>query len=145
MPENSQSKQGRMIVHSGHSLLDGHNNLPWALRCCFELRWSLLDLRKDWTSEIVEGCPWQSLHTDIHRLWKGDVGAQLWSVFIPTVGSDGLPLDPAKAIALALEQIDVVHRMCKLYLDVFKMVGTRRACCSVCVTSSARRTTGSTG
>lgn len=111
-----------MAVHSKHPLLDGHNDLPWALRCCFDLKWSLLDLRKDWSSEVIEGCPWRCLHTDIPRLRKGGVGAQLWSVYIPTIGSDGEPIDPAKAIALTMEQIDVVHRMCELYPDVFEMV-----------------------
>jgi membrane dipeptidase len=111
-----------MAVHSKHPLLDGHNDLPWALRCCFDMKWSLLNLRNDWASEIVEGCPWRCLHTDIPRLRKGGVGAQLWSVYIPTTGSDGNPLDPAKAIALTLEQIDAVHSMCELYPDVFEMV-----------------------
>ena len=111
-----------MAVHSKHPLLDGHNDLPWALRCCFGMKWSLLNLRNDWTPEIVEGCPWRCLHTDIPRLRKGGVGAQLWSVYIPTTGSDGNPLDPAKAIALTLEQIDAVHSMCELYSDVFEMV-----------------------
>jgi len=111
-------------VHSKHPLLDGHNDLPWALRCCFEMRWSLLDLKKDWSGEIVEGCVWRSLHTDIPRLKQGGVGAQLWSVYIPTIGSDGTPIDPATAIALTLEQIDIVHSMCELYPDTFEFVET---------------------
>ncbi len=109
-------------IHDRHPLLDGHNDLPWALRCCFDMKWSLLDLRKDWTTETVEGCPWRCLHTDISRLREGGVGAQLWSVYMPTMGSDGEPIDPAKAIALTLEQIDAVHNMCELYPDVFEMV-----------------------
>jgi len=111
-----------VAVHSKYPLLDGHNDLPWAVRCCFDMKWSLLDLRKNWTSETVEGAPWRCLHTDIPRLRKGGVGAQLWSVFLPTTGNDGRPIDPATAIALTLEQIDVVHRMCELYPDVFEMV-----------------------
>lgn len=109
-------------IHSRHPLLDGHNDLPWALRCCFDMKWSLLDLRKQWTNETVEGCPWRRLHTDIPRLREGGVGAQLWSVYMPTMGSNGEPMDPAKAIALTLEQIDAVHNMCEIYPDVFEMV-----------------------
>lgn len=109
-------------IHARHPLLDGHNDLPWALRCCFDMKWSLLDLRKNWLNETVEGCPWRSLHTDIPRLREGGVGAQLWSVYMPTMGSDGEPIDPAKAIALTMEQIDAVHNMCELYPDVFEMV-----------------------
>ena len=114
--------EAAMAVHSKHPLLDGHNDLPWALRCCFDMKWSLLELRNDWTPVSVEGCPWRSLHTDIPRLRKGGVGAQLWSVYMPTTGSDGLPMDPATAIALTLEQIDVVHAMCETYPDVLEMV-----------------------
>lgn len=115
-------------IHSKYPLLDGHNDLPWALRCCFDMRWSLLDLRKNWTGTKIEGCPWQSLHTDIPRLRQGGVGAQLWSVYMPTTTSsdngDGVvvPIDPATAIATTLEQIDLVHSMCELYPDVFEMV-----------------------
>ncbi len=118
----SKYMKDALAIHSKHPLLDGHNDLPWALRCCFDLKWSLLNLRKDWTGEQVEGCPWRSLHTDIPRLRRGGVGAQLWSVYMPTLGSDGQPIDPSVAIATTLEQIDVVHSMCELYPDVFEMV-----------------------
>jgi len=115
-----------MEIHSRHPLLDGHNDLPWALRCCFAMNWSRLDLRQNWEGKVVEGCPWQCLHTDIPRLKQGGVGAQLWSVYIPTIGSDGEVMDPATAISLTLEQIDAVHNLCELYPDTFEMVQSAR-------------------
>jgi membrane dipeptidase len=87
-------------IHSKYPLIDGHNDLPFALRTCFDMKWSKLDLRKDWTNfKIERGCPWQCLHTDIPRLRKGGIGGQFWSVFVPTIISKGLPIDPATAIA----------------------------------------------
>lgn len=113
-----------LLVHSKYPLLDGHNDLPWALRCCFDMKWSNLDLTKNHTNAKIDGCPWRCLHTDIPRLREGGVGAQLWSVYIPTTDSKGEVLDAATAISLTLEQIDIIHSMCELYPDTFEMVGT---------------------
>lgn len=109
-------------IHSEYPLLDGHNDLPWALRTCFDTRWSNLDLTKNHTGVDVDGCPWRCLHTDIPRLRQGGVGAQLWSVYVPTVDSKSEPLKPGDAIALTLEQIDIIHQMCELYPDDFALV-----------------------
>ncbi|MGH3150538.1 MAG: membrane dipeptidase, partial [Streptosporangiaceae bacterium] len=49
-------------------LIDGHNDLPWALRD----RAAPVDL-----AEPVAGT-----HTDLPRLAAGGVGAQFWSVFV---------------------------------------------------------------
>jgi len=103
-------------IHSKNILIDGHNDLPWALRNGFAMNWSSLDLTKNHQGSKVEGIPWSSLHTDIPRLRQGGVGAQFWSVYIPT------SVDGPDAIALTLEQIDAVHTMCERYPDTFEMV-----------------------
>ena len=79
-------------------LVDGHNDLPWALR---ELTGPDPDL--------AAGEP--RLHTDLPRLRAGRVGAQFWSVYVP--GS----LIGDAAVTAVLEQIDRVHRLAARYPD----------------------------
>jgi len=76
-------------------LIDGHNDLPWALRG----RAVPVDL-----AEPVAGT-----HTDLPRLAAGGVGAQFWSVFVPaSIPGDG-------AVTTVLEQIDLARRMIAAY------------------------------
>ncbi|WP_280890406.1 dipeptidase [Streptomyces sp. LBL] len=79
-------------------VVDGHNDLPWALRA--QVRYDL-DARDIATAQNAH------LHTDIPRLRAGGVGAQYWSVY---VRSD-LP-DPVPA---TLEQIDCVRQLLARY------------------------------
>lgn len=85
-------------------LIDGHNDLPWAIRNAkppFDV--DAYDLRK-----TTPG------HTDIARLRKGMLGAQFWSVYIPgEVGDSGF----AK---IQLEQIDIARRVLQKYPDVLQ-------------------------
>ncbi|QIQ07060.1 membrane dipeptidase [Streptomyces liangshanensis] len=81
-------------------VVDGHNDLPWALR--EQVRYDLdrLDIADDQSAH---------LHTDIPRLRKGGVGAQFWSVYVRSdmAGDD--------AVSATLEQIDVVGRLLARY------------------------------
>lgn len=74
-------------------VLDGHNDLPMALRF----------IRGASVEGVAQGLP--ELCTDIPRLRAGQVGGQFWSVFVPT------GLEPAAAVQMQLEQIDLVYRM----------------------------------
>ncbi len=77
-------------------LIDGHNDLPWALRTDYGMDWDSLDISR----------PQPQLMTDIPRLRAGLVGAQFWSTYVPSsfdgsgagrrVGRDGgrHPADP---------------------------------------------------
>jgi len=75
-------------------LIDGHNDLLWALR---ETR------EKGEPLDPAGPCP--SLHTDLPRLKAGGVGGQFWSVFVPS------DLAPADAVTQTLEQIDGFHEL----------------------------------
>ncbi|TCK22630.1 dipeptidase [Pseudonocardia endophytica] len=77
-------------------LLDGHNDLPWALR---ELDGPEPDLEA--------GEP--RLHTDLPRLRAGRVGAQFWSVYVP--GS----FTGDSAVTAVFEQVDRVHQLAARY------------------------------
>ncbi|WP_232663304.1 dipeptidase [Pseudonocardia sp. TRM90224] len=86
-------------------LVDGHNDLPWALRNL---------AGPDPTSalasaDLTAGAP--DLHTDIPRLRKGQVGAQFWSVYVPS------SLDTAGAVTAVFEQVELVHLMTERYPD----------------------------
>ncbi|HEV2259633.1 MAG TPA: dipeptidase [Streptosporangiaceae bacterium] len=85
-------------------LIDGHNDLPWALR----ERTAPVDL-----AEPVAGT-----HTDLPRLAAGGVGAQFWSVFVPaTIGGD-------TAVTTVLEQIDLARRMIAAYPQALELALT---------------------
>ena len=51
------------------------------------------------------------LHTDLPRLRRGGVGAQLWSAFVPST------LPRHEAVTMTLEQIDAIRRMVRRYPD----------------------------
>ncbi len=85
-------------------LIDGHNDLPWAIRTDTIARG---DVGRYPITGRARG------HTDIPRLRAGGVGGQFWSVYIPgTVGDSGF----AK---MQLEQIDIAHQVIATHPDVF--------------------------
>ncbi|MEI5099535.1 dipeptidase [Streptomyces sp. PmtG] len=77
-------------------VVDGHNDLPWALREKAGYDLDFLDIAADQAGR---------LHTDLARLRSGGVGAQYWSVYVRTdmAGDD--------AVSATLEQIDCVLRL----------------------------------
>lgn len=82
-----------------HPVLDGHNDLLWEAREQVGYDFDRLDLAAGTTST----------HTDLPRLRRGGVGAQFWSVFVPSslAGDD--------AVSATLEQIDAGHQMVARY------------------------------
>ena len=86
-----------------HPVFDGHNDLPWELRERFA---HVPD------AALAVGNP--TLHTDVPRLRAGGVGAQFWSVYVPSA------LPEAQAVVATLEQLDVVHRLVDAHPDVFR-------------------------
>ncbi|HEY3646921.1 MAG TPA: dipeptidase [Streptosporangiaceae bacterium] len=89
-------------------LIDGHNDLPWALR----------DRARQHgrnASQVVFDleAPAGNLHTDLPRLAAGGIGAQFWSVYVPaSLAGDG-------AVTAVLEQIDLARRMIVRYPEAF--------------------------
>jgi len=80
-------------------IMDGHNDLAWALRQKAEWNSGGIDL-----AARVAGT-----HTDLPRLASGGVGAQFWSVYVPA------GLAGAEAVTMTIEQIDLVHEMIRRY------------------------------
>ncbi|MBT2493297.1 dipeptidase [Streptomyces sp. ISL-96] len=85
-----------------HPVVDGHNDLPWALREQVRYDIGRRDIATDQSAH---------LHTDIPRLRAGGVGAQFWSVY---VRSD---LAGDEAVSATLEQIDAVTQLLARYPD----------------------------
>ncbi|MCP3760369.1 dipeptidase [Streptomyces sp. TBY4] len=83
-----------------HPVVDGHNDLPWALRETVRYDLDRRDIGHDQKGH---------LHTDIPRLRAGGVGAQFWSVYVRSdyAGDD--------AVSATLEQIDVVAQLIDRY------------------------------
>jgi membrane dipeptidase len=76
-------------------LVDGHNDLAWAMR-----KLAAYDLDE---IDLTQNVP--ALHTDLPRLRAGGIGAQFWSVFVPA------SLQGDSAVTATLEQIDFVYAL----------------------------------
>lgn len=105
---SSAALQRALAVLAEHPILDGHNDLPMALR-----EQSFYDL--DTTDPIG---PLTGTHTDLPRLRAGRVGGQFWSVFVPS------SLAGDSAVSATLEQIDFVRRLCAKHPDAFAFCRT---------------------
>ncbi|MFI9186752.1 dipeptidase [Streptomyces goshikiensis] len=83
-----------------HPVVDGHNDLPWALR---------KQVRYDLDRRDIAGDQSAYLHTDIPRLRAGGVGAQFWSVYVAA------ELTGDEAVSATLEQMDAVDQLIARY------------------------------
>lgn len=92
-------------------LIDGHNDLPWAIRnselAPHDVEAGGHDLRAT-----------TPFHTDIERLRTGMVGGQFWSVYIPYEAVE------EGAAKVQLEQIDIALQIIDKYPDAFELALT---------------------
>ncbi len=106
--EDQLLERARAILASS-ILIDGHNDLPWAVRQRADGDFARY--------EISQRLPFG--HTDIPRLRAGGVRGQFWSVYVPVqYGDRGV------ACRTVLEQIDTVYRMIERYPDTFELART---------------------
>jgi membrane dipeptidase len=91
-------------------LIDGHNDLPWALR----------ERSPDGLAGVDLAGPVVGTHTDLPRLTAGGVGAQFWSVYVPA------SLAGPSAVTTVLEQIDLARRMIAQYPQALELALTAR-------------------
>jgi membrane dipeptidase len=96
-----------MRVLSRTPLIDGHNDLPWAIRESATSPKNVYAPEHD-----LRGHP--PFMTDIARLRKGMVGGQFWSVYTPYESVD------SGAARVQLEQIDIAKQIFARYPDVFE-------------------------
>ncbi len=112
VPAASQTPEQARAILETTPLIDGHNDLPWALRQRFGSNVHAVDLTQDQSGLTPP------LHTDIPRLRSGGVGAQFWSVYVPA------SMEPLEAARATFEQIDVVNRMLAAHPDAFEFAAT---------------------
>lgn len=90
-------------------VVDGHNDLPWAMRTQAGYDLDAVDLASDQSGRLC---------TDLDRLRAGGVGAQFWSVY---VRSD---LAGDAAVSATLEQIDFVRTLVERFPDRLQLAYT---------------------
>ncbi|RSS79779.1 dipeptidase [Streptomyces sp. WAC06614] len=94
-----QLAEARLLL-AEYPVVDGHNDLPWALR---------KQVRYDLDRRDIGADQSAVLHTDIPRLRAGGVGAQFWSVYVSA------ELAGDHAVSATLEQIDAVAQLIDRY------------------------------
>ena len=104
--------QALRILHTV-PLIDGHNDIPDAIR------------ERGGLDSVNFAVNQPKLMTDIPRLRSGAVGGQFWAAYVPvtTMDSGGGGGGPHPAV-YALEQIDLIHRLCARYRNVLAMATT---------------------
>ncbi|MER6310589.1 dipeptidase [Streptomyces sp. NPDC001739] len=105
----SSSRDAARDLLSRWPVIDGHNDLPWALR--EQVRYDL-DRRDLATDQSA------TLHTDLPRLRAGGVGAQFWSVYVRADYAGDT------AVSATLEQIDAVRQMVARHPDALRLAHT---------------------
>ena len=82
-------------------LIDGHNDLAWAMRQLHNYDFDAVDLSQ----------PVPTFHTDLSRLRKGGVTGQFWSVYAPST------LSGSQAAVVTVEQIMFVRAFIEKFPD----------------------------
>src|SRR3954463_11054925 len=101
MTDTLTSLAAARTLLASHPIVDGHNDLPFELRQLVNYDLAAYDISQRQSRT----------HTDLVRLAEGGVGAQFWSVFVPSSWAG------ERAVTATFEQIDVVLRMAARYPD----------------------------
>ena len=114
MPSSASAQSDRALERAkkllrSTPLIDGHNDLPWAIR---ERKDAPRDVAAYDLRKTTEG------HTDLDRLAKGYVGAQFWSIYIPGEIKD------SGFAKVQLEEFDIARRVIARYPDRFQLALT---------------------
>ena len=86
---------------AAHPVIDGHNDLLWEAREQAAYDFGRLDV----------GAGGTATHTDLPRMRAGGMGAQFWSVYVPT------RLSGDDAVSATLEQVDAARMLTERYAD----------------------------
>src|SRR2546422_504082 len=89
-------------------LIDGHNDIPDAIR------------QRGGLDSVDFAVSQPKLMTDLPRIRAGEMGGQFWAAYVPVTTLDSGP-HPA---VYALEQVDLVHRLCAKYSTGMAMAYT---------------------
>src|SRR5881628_3278465 len=92
-------------------LIDGHNDIPDAIR------------ERGGLDSVDFGVTQPKLMADIPKLRAGAVGGQFWAAYVPVTTIHG----GEHSAVYALEQIDLIHRLCRKYPQTFAEAVTAAA------------------
>ncbi|WP_233414377.1 dipeptidase [Nucisporomicrobium flavum] len=106
MRDTSGSRADVAAALAAMPVVDGHNDLPMALRAAAGYR----------VDGLAADRP--EFHTDIARLRAGGVGGQFWSVYVPS------DLPEPEAVTATMEQVDAVYRLVAAYPRDFAIAYT---------------------
>ncbi|XP_003417180.1 dipeptidase 3 isoform X1 [Loxodonta africana] len=101
LPSAPSLRERARVLMRAFPLVDGHNDLPLLLAQLFQNKLQDVNLRN-----FSRG------QTSLDRLRDGLVGAQFWTAYVPCETQD------QDAVRFALEQIDLIHRMCASYSEL---------------------------
>jgi membrane dipeptidase len=105
--EDASLERAKRVLRA-HPVIDGHNDLPWAIR---EDSAAPRDVEAYDLRARTRGA------TDLERLREGGVGGQFWSVYVPAELPGGFA-------RVQLEQIDIARRMIARYPERLAFAGT---------------------
>jgi membrane dipeptidase len=110
--ETPELERARTLLETT-PLVDGHNDLPWALR-----EMPGVDASRSDGFGIDLTQTQSQLHTDIPRLRAGRLGMQFWSVYVPCrlVGD--------AAVSAVVQQCELVHSLAAKYSEHLQIAGT---------------------
>jgi membrane dipeptidase len=111
-PAAPEGRRSARELLSRFPVVDGHNDLPWALR-------EAGSPGPPWAIDIAGRVDFT--HTDLPRLRAGGVGGQFWSVYVPA------DLAGDAALAATIEQIDLVRQLIGRYPDALELAETAAA------------------
>ena len=100
-------------IHATLPVVDGHNDLPWAIRTTANRSLKRADPRKHLPD----------YHTDFPRLLAGGVGVQFWSVFVPAW--------VRRPLSETHRQIDLVEQMTGLAPDMTGLAASSRQAAAI--------------
>ncbi|NCP14208.1 MAG: membrane dipeptidase [Sphingomonadales bacterium] len=98
-------------------IFDGHNDVPNQLRARVDNQINSFDF-EDTTDTGAAHPQGAVMQTDLGRLKEGKVGAQFWSVYVPSNP------DEPEAVQQVIEQIDVTKRLIARYPDALRFATT---------------------
>jgi membrane dipeptidase len=103
IPPHDEYLERVLLLLDSAPMLDGHNDLAWVIRNDPEARGSVAAFHLERLHEAGD--------TDIPRLRRGRVSAQVWAAFVPT--------DTACPAAAVRDQIRIVQELARQHPDDF--------------------------
>lgn len=98
-------------------IFDGHNDVPNQLRDLVKNQINAFDF-EDTSTTGPTNPDGRAMQTDLVRLKQGKVGAQFWSVYVPSNP------DESVAVVQVIEQIDVTRRLIARYPQALRFAAT---------------------